>query len=95
MSDEHELDLPFEEVPDGPIDQELAAFFCGGVIVRAAVLPTSKGPMPALVFDFKVVEGGEPLPSIALIQDPDQTKKFAALVQSAAHASIKAARRGK
>lgn len=94
MSDEHELDLPHEEIPDGPVDQEIESFFAGGIVIRSAVLQTERGPMPALVFDFHLVDG-ETLPSITLVQVDEQMTKFAALAQSATHAAIRGARRAR
>lgn len=88
-----DLDLPFEGVPDGPVERDDDYLVCGGVVVSAAVVA---GPgdrqWPALVFDFKTAEGGT-FPPILLAVPPEGMAPLAELMKSAMAAALKAALR--
>jgi hypothetical protein len=84
----HDLDLPFEEVPGGPVHAPLEnPIIAGGLVVRAAVLPTEAGPMPALVFDFKLANGTA-APPIVFVSDADQVGKLSPLIEAAVRAAL-------
>lgn len=88
---DHGLDLPFEAAPGGPFHAPLPEDtpLCGGVVVRAAAIPSPVGLLPALVFDFHQVDG-QALQPIVLVGDADQIGKLAPLIQSAVAAALKA-----
>ena len=88
----NDLDLPFEDVPDGPVSVGLdpRAVLVGGVVVRAAVIPTPQGPLPAVIFDFHLATGGA-LPPVVFAGDADQVSKLVPLVEASAAAAIAAA----
>lgn len=92
MSD-HDLDLPFEEVPGGPVAVPLApnTVLCGGVVIRASALDAGAGLMPALIFDFHHVSGTPLAPVVLVSDDPEQLKKLVPLVEASVAAAIGAA----
>lgn len=68
------MNLPFEEVPDGPIDLPADGFeVVTGVTYRAAVLPSpvTGRPMPALILDFYRPTGERVAPLLVLLEDDD------------------------
>lgn len=89
----NDLDLPYEDVPGGPVTANLShPLVAGGLVVRAAVVPTLNGNHPALVFDFHLADGTVLRP-IVLVADADQIGKTVPLVDQAAKAAIKASER--
>lgn len=88
-------DLPYEEVPDGPIDLDLAGLPMDGLVVRAAVqnFPgRSALCQPVLVFDFtSSAMPGQPLPPIVLVGPPDVLLRVAELVRKSTTSAIRAA----
>lgn len=88
-----DLNLPYEDVPDGPFVMDAEMLPCGGVVVKAAVLPTPDGQrMPALVFDFFLADGDR-LPSICLVMGVDETLALTDLVRGAVRSAVREARR--
>lgn len=45
--------LPYEEVPDGPINLDIRGYFVDQVHLRSAVMDTPIGRLPLLVFNFE------------------------------------------
>lgn len=91
---EHDLDLPYEPVPDGPLHTGEGFHIAGGLVVAAATVPVPDvGVMPALRFTF-VAPDGTHYPPFLLVSDVDQMTKLKPLVYKAANAAIAAARKG-
>lgn len=90
----HDLDLPFEEAPHGPIATPIStdSVICGGLVIRAAAIDTPMGRLPALIFDFHRVTG-EPLAPVVFVNDPDQVSKLIPLVEASVTAAIAGAGR--
>lgn len=87
-------DLPYEEIPDGPIDLDLAGLPMDGLTVRAAVqnFPEPIGTLPILVFDFtSSAMPDQPLPPIVLVGPPDVLLRVAQLVRKSTTSAIRAA----
>lgn len=94
MSD-HDLDLPFEEVPGGPIRMPLRddAVVCGGLVIRAGFLETDRGNVPSLTFDFFQLDGSQLFPIVFATDDPEQLRNLASLVTASVSAAIDAVHR--
>jgi len=88
----HDLDLPFEEIPGGPVAAPLHpdALVCGGVVIRASVLETDAGRLPALIFDFYGVTGVALPPVVLTSDDVNQLRKLVPLVEASVAAAARA-----
>lgn len=103
MTFDHSLDLPFEKVPDGPLNVDMEnVLIAGGLVVMAACIPltgltdieqgtANHKVTPALVFRF-VDPMGQDYPPMVLILDDDQMGKLRPLVNQAIHAAREGAR---
>lgn len=92
MSD-NDLDLPFEEVPGGPITGPIdpAAILCGGIVVRSAAIESPAGRLPALILDLYRVDGHRLPPVLLVTEDPEQLRKVVPLIEASVACAIKAA----
>jgi hypothetical protein len=93
-----ELNLPYEDVPDGPIEIMLpdSTVVCGGLGFRSAMAahPTMPGEMvPVIVFDFWTAEGGQ-LPPVALVLPLDAALALPEEIRKAVRAAVRGARKG-
>lgn len=85
-----DLDLPYEDVPDGPFRIDLDAIACGGVVVRAAAVETVGGvELPAVIFDFKTAAGGEVPPILLALPTVEAMTDLARLVTDAVRSAIR------
>lgn len=88
-----DLNMPYEDVPDGPFEIVASVLPCGGVLVRSAVLPDPNGGrVPALLIDFYLANGDR-LPSIALIMKPDEMLALPDVVRGAVRSAVREARK--
>lgn len=84
------LDLPFEDVPGGPLQVPIGnAQICGGIVVKAVKVPVGRDTFPGLIFQFYKVDG-IPATPVLLVADPDQMRKLVPLVSAAVDSSIAA-----
>lgn len=87
--------LPYEDVPDGPLDLDAQFLMVDGVTVRAATiaLPAPVGPQPILLIDFTNSAQSEQLPSIGLVGSPEVLLNFAEIVRQSVRAALREHRR--
>jgi hypothetical protein len=84
-------DLPYEDVPDGPVEIDVEALFVDGLTVRAAVhdFPAPVGALPLLIFDFTTTADPDlRIPPIALVGTPDTLRSVADIVRKAANGAV-------
>lgn len=91
LSDLHDHDLPFEEMPE--TDQTLSVITAGAIAVKAGVHRSELGNFPVLIFDFSSPSG--PVPPIALVLDSTHMRSVRTLVGSAIDGAIRASRKGR
>jgi hypothetical protein len=95
------MDLPYEEVPGGPVDVPLEAtgrVMADNVVARSAVVEQASGPVkvriPVLVLTFGVNFPGEPprtVAEVALIAgDGDGMRRFGKLFRDTANGAANA-----
>jgi hypothetical protein len=83
-----DLDLPFEE--SHRTEAEIETAMAGGLIVRAAVLDSPLGKVPALVFRFVKGDGLATFPDVTLVGDAAMMQKTTSLIATAAQTAIRA-----
>jgi len=89
----HDLDVPFEEGPEGPLLDE-NVHYSGGVVVMAGTVDVPEvGVMPSLVFRF-TTPLGEFYPAIVLVTDDDQMAKLRPLLMEAIATARRVAKTG-
>lgn len=88
------LNLPYDDVPGGPINVEEDVLIAGGVVVRAAVIahPITAKPHPVLLFTFHLPDGTTLAP-IALVVEKPELRALPEAVRGAAAGAMKAAGR--
>jgi hypothetical protein len=83
--------LPYEDVPDGPIESTVAAgaVLVDQVTVRSAWVDAFPfGPLPTLIFDFANSASG-PLPPLVLVGSVEGLLNLAEVVSSGARAAVR------
>lgn len=99
-------DLPYEEVPDGPIDIALdgpGRVMADNVVARAGVIDASTGPVkvlvPVLLLSFGQNAPGEPprdVAEVALVAgDADGMRRFGKLLRDTANGAANAIARAR
>lgn len=85
-----DLNLPYEEIPDGPVGVPMPADICGGLVVRAGTVPNpmGEGQLPVLLFDFYRHDGTQVAP-IALVQTREEFLALASLITQAARSAVR------
>lgn len=93
MSDDHSLDLPYEEVPGAPVPVPIdpQSVLCGGIVVRSAAITADGVMYPTLIFDFFAVDGHKLPPIVLAAEDAEQLRKLPKLVQDCVDGALKAA----
>lgn len=90
---DNSLDLPFEPVPDGPVETDVEGYIAGGVVVLAGMVDVPGiGNTPCLVFKFANPDGSGFYPPVTLVADEDGMTQCAHLVSRSVAASIRAVR---
>jgi hypothetical protein len=86
------LNLPYEPVPNGPVNIEEDMLVAGGVVVRAAVMahPETAKPHPVLLFTFYLPDG-RTAPVVALIVERGELAALSKVVGDAAEGALRAA----
>lgn len=91
---DHALDLPYADVPGGPVDvalEDLVDDLAGGVTVKAVAVPVDEvGVLPGLIFDFTHPDGTQG-PRVLLVVDEDQATKFPLIVERAVASAVRGA----
>lgn len=101
MTDDPEFrrwDLPYEDIPDGPVEVDLEVVVMDGLTVRSAVkhFPDPVGSLPLLIFDFTTsADPDAAIPPIAFVGSPDTLRSVANVVRQAANGAIRGHRRTK
>lgn len=87
--------LPYEDIPDGPVELDAQFLLVDGVTVRAATcpLPAPVGRAPMLLLDFTNSAQAEQLPSIALVGSPEVLLNFAEIVRQSVRGALREHRR--
>lgn len=93
MGDSRDIDLPFEQLPDGGFSQELDAdvLLSSGFTVAATVVTLGDQVYPALLFRFLEPDLIGTHPPILLIQSDEHMAKARPLIQGAIAAARRAA----
>ncbi len=85
--------LPYEEIPDGPVWIDAEFVVADGFTVRAAFSgPTPAGSFPLLILSFTNSAGDIKQPDIALLGPPEALLAFADMVRQATRSAIRANR---
>lgn len=87
------INIPFEDVPGGPIMQGFPAnmIVCGGVSYRSAFFEDGAGAKAAvLIFDFHTASGGQ-VPPIMLACEDEDLLRLPDEIRKAVRSAIKAA----
>lgn len=88
--------MPYEELADGPVEQEISTMIAGALTTLAATVDGGPiGKLPAVVFRFFSVDGAEPFPDMTLVLDDAAMRDLRRLIGDAADSAIKAARKGR
>lgn len=84
------LNLPYEPVPDGPLNIPLDVAYASGVVVLAAYLPIpEKGKdYPALIFRFSRGDGTF-MDDICLVVEKDELAALKTLIAKSVDAVLK------
>lgn len=88
--------LPYEDIPDGPVELDATFLWVDGVHVRAATipLPDPVGRHPMLLIDFtNSAKPDDPLPPVGLIGSPEVLLNFAEVVRQAVRGALREHRR--
>jgi hypothetical protein len=84
--------LPYEDVPDGPIEHDVTFLMVGGFHVRSATLPLPApvGRLPMLLFDFTSSAPDAPrLPSIGFVGSPEVLSNCADVIRDAVDGALR------
>lgn len=85
-----EMNLPYEEVPDGPIPMTVDCVVAGGLRVSAIALDAKDGKKhPGLLFRFATPTGGLLAP-IVLVATAPELRSLVPLVDKASASAIRA-----
>ncbi|MGE0342541.1 MAG: hypothetical protein AB7O86_05695 [Porticoccaceae bacterium] len=92
-----DLNLPYEEVPGGPIPLDMNTKIAGGVVVRAATIPHPVLPgetLPGLVYDFFLADGQRLVP-VLLVLSTEEMLAHAELIRKAVRSAINHTKKAK
>lgn len=84
--------LPYEDIPDGPLEHDVQFLMVDGCHVRSATipLPDPVGRLPMLLFDFTSSAAGAPqLPSIGLVGPPEVLSNLADVIRDAVDGALR------
>lgn len=87
-------ELPYQEVPGGPVDATVDVLTVDSVDITAAVTDTPVGRFPVLIFAFRSsAPGSPPVPPIALVAESQVLRNLQRLVRESVQGAVTAASR--
>lgn len=87
--------LPYEDIPDGPVDLDVYAMWADHISVRAATREfPGHGTLPVLLFDFTSSSMPDvKLPTVAFVAPPETMLQAGEVVRGAIRGATREARK--